>query len=262
MKAIITDLDRTLLHTDKSLSDYTAKVFHECRAQGIYVMAATARPMRSMRAYHDQIGFDAITAMNGAIVSLPNRVMEFGISRESGRRIVDKLLCHPDVLLSIETSEGFYANRDIPEWQPIVYDGFPDLPEDIILYKILASSPRKALYEGIEAALTEDVYHTVANQELIQIMSRKATKWQGIQQMLACYGVAPEDAVYFGDDQDDIKPIRKCGLGIAVVNAIPPVLDVADDIAESNDMDGVARYIEKRLHSSRSREGTPDERPS
>ncbi|MDD6051433.1 MAG: HAD hydrolase family protein, partial [Clostridiales bacterium] len=64
------------------------------------------------------------------------------------------------------------------------------------------------------------------------------------------------------DDQDDIEPIRKCGLGVAVANAIPPVLDVADDIAESNDMDGVARFIEKRLRLSRSREGTPDERPS
>lgn len=30
MKAIITDLDRTLLHTDKTVSEYTAIVLKKC----------------------------------------------------------------------------------------------------------------------------------------------------------------------------------------------------------------------------------------
>lgn len=249
MKAIITDLDRTLLHTDKSLSEYTVSVLRQCHARGIPVLAATARPMRSVISYHERIGFDAITAMNGAIVSLPDRVMEFGISPESGRSILERLLGHPDVLLSIETGKGFYANRDIPEWQPILYDGFPELPKNAVLYKILASSAQKRLYESIEADLTADVYHTVANGELIQIMSREATKWNGIRHMLAYHGVSPEEAVYFGDDQDDIEPIRRCGLGVAVANAIPPVLDAADEIIAANDSDGVARFIEQRFLS-------------
>lgn len=247
MKAIITDLDRTLLHSDKSLSEYTVSVFRRCHAKGILVMAATARPMRSVSAFQEQIGFDAITTMNGAIVYLPDRVMEFGISRESGRSIMERLLRYPDVLLSIETSKGFYASRDIPEWRPIVYSGFPELPEDIILYKILASSTQQPLYDGIRADLPADVYHTIANRELIQIMSREATKWNGIRHMLAHYGISPESAVYFGDDEDDIEPIRHCGLGVAVANAIPQVLAAADEITACNDADGVARYIEQHM---------------
>lgn len=35
IKAIITDLDRTLLCTDKSLSVYTLFVLKECKARGI-----------------------------------------------------------------------------------------------------------------------------------------------------------------------------------------------------------------------------------
>ncbi len=65
--------------------------------------------------------------------------------------------------------------------------------------------------------------------------------------MLKAVGVNPKDAIYFGDDNDDIEPIKNCGVGVAGSNAIDKVLDVADDIAESNDMDGVARYIEKNL---------------
>ena len=149
--------------------------------------------------------------------------------------------------LSIETSRGLYSNRDIPVWEPVVWDKFPTLPEDIILYKILASSRQKMLYEGIETTLTDEVYHTIADNDLIQIMRKEATKWNGIRHMLAYFNISPGDAVYFGDDNDDIEPVKNCGLGVAVSNAIPSVLAMADRIIDSNDMDGVARFIEENI---------------
>jgi hydroxymethylpyrimidine pyrophosphatase-like HAD family hydrolase len=35
IKLIITDLDRTLLRTDKTISEYTVDVLKHCRANGI-----------------------------------------------------------------------------------------------------------------------------------------------------------------------------------------------------------------------------------
>ncbi len=245
MKAIITDLDRTLLRTDKSVSEYTVDVFRKCRNRGILIMAASARPLRDILIYNDLIGFDAITATNGAVVSLPQKLLEIGISCESGEKILSAILRYPDVFLSIEPSKGLYSNRDIPVWEPVIWDKFPTLPEDIILYKILASSQQKPLYEGIETTLTDDVYHTIANNDLIQIMTNEATKWNGIKHMLSHFDISPSDAVYFGDDNDDIGPIKSCGLGVAVSNAISSVLDSADHITDSNDQDGVAKFLEK-----------------
>ena len=249
MKAIITDLDKTLLHTDKTVSEYTATVLKKCHEHGMLVMAASARPLRDILIFNDLLGFDAITATNGAVVFLPHKLLEIGISREIGEKIISDILKYPDVTLSIETSKGLYANKDIPLWEPIVYDEFPTLPDNIILYKILASSDKKQLYDGIETTLTVDVYHTIANNDLIQIMSRQATKWNGINQMLSHFGVSPSDAVYFGDDNDDIEPIKKCGLGVAVSNAISSVLDASDIVVDSNDDDGVAKYIDEHLLS-------------
>ena len=247
MKAIITDLDRTLLHTDKSVSEYTKAVLAKCHENGMLVMAASARPLRDVILFKDLLGFDAVTATNGAVVWLPNKLIEIGISHESGEKILSAIMHYPDIFLSIETSKGLYSNRDYPIWEPVVYDKFPTLPDNIILYKILASSGQKPLYDGIESALTEDVYHTVADNDLIQIMSGDATKWNGINYMLSYFGVSPADAVYFGDDNDDIEPIKKCGLGVAVSNAIPAVLEAADRITDSNDMDGVARFTEENF---------------
>ncbi|MBQ4504056.1 MAG: HAD hydrolase family protein [Firmicutes bacterium] len=249
IKAIITDLDRTLLHTDKSVSEHTIAVLQKCHDHGILIMAASARPLRDILPYNDLIGFDAITATNGAVVSLPQNLLEIGIPCESGEKILSAILQYPDVFLSIETSKGLYSNRDIPVWEPVIWDKFPTLPENIILYKILASSQQKPLYEGIKTVLTDDVYHTIANNDLIQIMCNEATKWNGIKQMLSHFGVSPSEAVYFGDDNDDIESIKNCGLGVAVSNAIPSVLDVADHITESNDQDGVAKCLEKIILS-------------
>jgi len=249
IKAIITDLDRTLLHTDKSVSEHTIAVLQKCHDHGILIMAASARPLRDILPYNDLIGFDAITATNGAVVSLPQNLLEIGIPCESGEKILSAILQYPDVFLSIETNKGLYSNRDIPVWEPVIWDKFPIVPEDIILYKILASSQQKPLYEGIKTVLTDDVYHTIANNDLIQIMSNEATKWNGIKQLLSHFGVSPSEAVYFGDDNDDIESIKNCGLGVAVSNAIPSVLDAADHITESNDQDGVAKCLEKIILS-------------
>ena len=248
MKAIITDLDRTLLHTDKSLSRHTVEVLMKCREKGLRLMVASARPIRELIKFNQSsIPMDGITATNGAVVLTPDGIHQEGIPHHIGEAVLEKLISYPDVFLSVETDRGLYSNRDIPIWQPVIWDRFPTLPEDIILYKILASSGQKPLYEGIENTLTDDVYHTIANNDLIQIMSNEATKWNGIKQMLSHFGVSPSDAVYFGDDNDDIEPIKNCGLGVAVSNAIPSVLDVADRVIDSNDMDGVAKFIEENL---------------
>lgn len=247
MKAIITDLDRTLLRTDKSVSEYTYAVLKKCRDRGIILMAATARPERTFLSYRDQIGFAAITTLNGARVILPNCIIENGIEPSSTESILKKVIAIPDLVLSMETGDGIFSNVPIPEWGTTVFDGFPNLPTESVIFKMILSSTSNNICPEVKKALTADTYMTVADGKLIQIMSTAATKWNGIKAMLEAVGVNRSDAIYFGDDNDDIEPIKKCGAGVAVSNAVDEVLEAADHITESNDMDGVARYIEKNL---------------
>ena len=247
MRVIIVDLDRTLLRTDKTLSAYTLEVLKKCHPKGLAVIAATARPERSILVYHEQVGFDAVITMNGARIILPDAVIEHTIPRLSGESVLSALISVPDTLISIETSNGIYSNTAIPEWDSICYDGFPNLPTHGALYKILASSTNDTLYAAVEHILTEDVYYTVANNTLVQIMSKSATKWNGIKAALEALNISQDEAAYFGDDNDDIEPIRMCGMGVAVSNAIEAVLNAADYITSSNDEDGVAHFIEAKL---------------
>jgi len=247
MKAIITDLDRTLLRTDKTISEYTYTVLKKCHDRGIILMAATARPERAVLTYRNQIGFEAITTLNGARILLPHSIIENGIMLSSAESILKRVIIIPDLVLSVETGKGIFSNVPIPEWNATVFDGFPGLPADSIIYKLLLSSKEINIQQEVQKALTTDTYMTVAEGKLIQVMSTASTKWNGIKTMLEAVGVKQSEAVYFGDDNDDIESIKNCGMGVAVSNAIDEVLNVADFITESNDMDGVAKYIEKNV---------------
>ncbi|MBQ8632421.1 MAG: GNAT family N-acetyltransferase [Lachnospiraceae bacterium] len=248
IKTIITDLDRTLLHTDKTISDYTQQVLKMCHEKGILIMAATARPERAILDYHGQVKFDAMTVMNGAGVIAPGlENAGYPIARESVATILERLCALPDIILSLECGNEVYANIEIPIWNAIVFHEFPKIPTEGPIYKILVSRENENIGPLVETLLTEDTYCTVANENLVQIMNKKATKWNGIRMMLEGFGITPEQAVYFGDDNDDIEALKNCGTGVAVANAIEAVKEAADVIVESNDEDGVAKWIEREL---------------
>ena len=252
VKAIIMDLDRTLLHTDKTISEHTLQVLQTCHEKGILLMAATARPHRAILDYHEQVHFDAMTVMNGAGVVFPEKKeAESGQGNAIPRACVEVILqrlCElPDVILSLECGNEVYANIEIPEWNAIVFTEFPKLPTDGLIYKILVSREKENIGPLVKTLLTEDTYCTVANDNLVQIMNKNATKWNGIRMVLGACGITPEQTVYFGDDNDDIEPLKNCGTGVAVANAIDAVKEAADEVAESNDEDGVAKWIERKL---------------
>lgn len=49
------------------------------------------------------------------------------------------------------------------------------------------------------------------------------------------------------DDINDLEMVEKCGVGIAVANAIDEVKAVADYICDAKDNDGVAKWIEDNI---------------
>ena len=240
--AVIVDLDRTLLRTDKSISDYTLDVLREWQQAGAYLFAATARPERAITDYRRMIDFQAVTTLNGARTITPDGVYENTIETGDALSILEQLSGIEGMVISVEAESGIYANKDIPIWSPRVIGDIGELPRKEKIYKILASHP-DCPAEQILIDLPETVYSTVADKKLRQYMGSTATKWRGIQQLLDSVNLEAKQAVYFGDDNDDIEPIRKCGYGVAVSNALDCVKAVADEVAESNDEDGVARTL-------------------
>ena len=241
-RAVIVDFDRTLLHTDKSISEYTAGILRSWQEAGARLYAATARPERAILDYCRIISFDAVATLNGARTVTPERVFEIAIAGDEAAWILEQLNRVSGTVISVETENGIYANTDIPLWQPAVVDDILAIPREHQVYKVLASHPTIPVDE-IPVSLPDNTYCTVAERKLLQVMNRSATKWNGIRKMLGAYGIDAAQAIYFGDDNDDVEPIRNCGCGVAVSNALDCVKEIADYMTGSNDEDGVAAFL-------------------
>lgn len=247
VKTIIVDLDRTLLRTDKTISSHTAAVLKECKKKAVKIMVATARPLRDIKEYCEMIGFDAAVVSNGARVICKDLDKDYGICRKSAEHILASMKHYPDIRITVETGNCAYSNKPIEDYETIICDDLMGLVNREGVLKILVHIDKEETLSIVEKAITDDLYYTVANGYLMQIMNRSATKWNGIKEMLNISGCSSDDAVYFGDDNDDIEPIKMCGIGVAVSNGLEKVKASADYVTESNDADGVAKFLEKFL---------------
>lgn len=246
---IVMDLDRTLLHSDESISDYTINTLNKLQTDGIKIVIATARPIREVERVIGQLRFDSYIYHNGAVVQFENNVIShIGICNSD--EIVNSMLQDNSSLkISIEMNDRLYSNFNANQiWAKTEYIKTDDFKEcsNNIAEKILMEVHNNI---NINKYINDGLYLQVSECNVAMIMNKAASKINGIQLLANQYGIAIDEIVAFGDDYNDIDMIKECGLGIAVNNAYNDVRKIADDICECNEKDGVARYINDILYS-------------
>ena len=93
IKMIVTDLDDTLLHSDKSISDETVRVFGKCRKQGI--------AMENIAAFGDDVNDIPMLEACGLGVAVAN-------AGEEVKTIADKVTLSND-----EDGVAYYIEKEI-----------------------------------------------------------------------------------------------------------------------------------------------------
>ena len=250
-RMIVTDLDGTLLQSDKRISDYTAEILGRCREKGHKLVFATARPLRAVRLYADSIPLDAMIIHGGSIVyANDTELFRYGIPAEMARNILLSLRRdYPGARLCAEINDTLYANYTVPiEWNhtEAVFTDFTDLPERMV-EKILIHVSSMEEMADLVRYLPGDLYIEITERTLALVMNREATKLKGVQALCRHFGIALEQVVAFGDDYNDMGMLKGCGLGVAMGNALDEVKAVADETCGTNDEDGVARWLAGRL---------------
>jgi len=71
------------------------------------------------------------------------------------------------------------------------------------------------------------------------------SKATGVAELAHPLGIAAEDVVAFGDMPNDVPMILWAGLGVAMGNAHPEVIEAADEVTTPNSDDGLARVLER-----------------
>ena len=78
-------------------------------------------------------------------------------------------------------------------------------------------------------------------------MNPLANKRQALKTLCERMDVRLDGTVSFGDDLIDIGMMTTSETGVAVANANPEVIKIADEICPPNNDDGVAQWIERHL---------------
>ena len=105
--------------------------------------------------------------------------------------------------------------------------------------------PREALADCLHG-LAESTNSSSSG--MAEVSALGVTKASGLAWVAERCGVAAVDVVAFGDMPNDLPMFGWAGWSrVAVANAHPEVLAMADEVTVGNDEDGVAVYLDRLL---------------
>ncbi|MCL2570865.1 MAG: HAD family hydrolase [Defluviitaleaceae bacterium] len=248
IKMIVTDLDGTLLRSDKTVSERTMKTLAHCREQGIKIIFATGRTASSLSLAPMHL-FDGYATANGAIAKIGDMLIYKSLipSLEARKLLV---ACHKRGLPMSSQYGGYDHSNFIMSdvWPEVTLFEIVDFStHDKDAEKIITYNLNPDDIEFINKHLPNDSYMVMALDGLAMITHKDATKSKAVAAVAAHWGIKKEEIVAFGDDLNDIDMLEYVGTGVVMGNGLDAVKAVADDSCPSNDNDGVACWIETNI---------------
>lgn len=263
-RLIAADLDDTLLDENSKISPRNRKAIRSAVDQGVRFVIVTGRMFKTSVSYLDELGLNGdcpLINYHGALIKKAksreiilhqslNNELAVAVAEEAERQDCHVSLFIDDNLYISEESEfsRYYQSLAKIELQEVgVLSAF--------LKKNGASPSKMSIirWDGrideIEAGLKETFGEKLSVLQsrpyFLEITDRKATKGQALRWLVEREGIKREEVIAFGDGHNDLDMISYAGLGVAVANARPEVLEAADLVASSSSEDGVAEVIEK-----------------
>ncbi|MGI8722940.1 MAG: HAD family hydrolase [Geodermatophilaceae bacterium] len=263
-KLVATDLDGTFLDSTAHVSKRNGAALARLRADGIPVVGVTGRAPRLLYTVDEYFGGEGIVVLaQGAFVG------DLATGEVLRQETMPSALAL-DTTAQIEAVAGplLYAGEYPVEGKHVLYvePGFAwpyneglqvvvraDLPADGLALKFYLCSAvhdQDSLLAMARSVVPPEVAElTHAGLGFIELCPPGVTKATGLAVALDRYGVDRTDVLVFGDMPNDLPMFGWAGRAVAVANAHPDVLAVADDVTGTNDEDGFADYVERLLWS-------------
>ena len=261
----VSDLDGTLFDSGGHLSDFTRDTLNELIAGGMNFTVATARSVSSAAGLLDELDLRVpAVMMNGVFltdVPTQNQVYVNRYPAELAYRVINVFRSNgrPPFVYSFngeyieceftklknDYERQFVAKRqklyrrfekveDYTVGNNTVYINGIDYKETM---QAVADELKKI--EGIKFSHYLDTYS--GDKYFVEVYVVSAGKWNSIKRLKKMYGF--DRVVAFGDNGNDVEMLKNADLAVVVGNALPPALEVADIVIDTNDNDGVAKYL-------------------
>lgn len=268
---VVADLDGTLLHDgetfeDRFLTQRSIDSINRMHDAGIKFVVETARPVSTGYSFVQKLPVDAVAYLNGALLdfnpassdydmltspTLPKdgHLQKIGFSSKRACEVCKYLLEElPGMEVGIVMDDVRYTNFDVTKYwktQTWRYTDFDDVPDGTADKLILF--PNEEQWKRVGQLIPDDFDVHISEGSLWMLMNPQANKEHALSILADRMSTPLPRTVSFGDDLVDIAMLRESGRGVAVANANPDVLKIADEICPSNNDDGVAQWVENNL---------------
>lgn len=260
-KIIFSDIDGTLLNADREISDYTIQTVKKLNDTPFILISS--RMPAAMRHLQEKMGIQnqPLISYNGGLILVDDKAVS---STEIPIEILEKLhdFNKDDIHLSLFHHDEWFAPRD-DFWTRREINNTKVHPEirgnsEIIekwtseskgAHKIMAMGEEEKInkiWDYLEENFPEDLHLYRSKPTYIEIAPKSISKLTAVEHLLKNhYQIPLSQSLAFGDNYNDIDMLRGVGMGIAVGNAKPEVLEVAHMVTEPGKEDGVAKSIEQ-----------------
>jgi len=264
-RLVATDVDGTLLDPDDRVSPRAAAVIGRLVAAGVGFVLVTGRPPRWIPPVVAELPIARLAVCaNGAVLYdaaddqvIWTRTLDPAALLELAEAVAEVL---PGSGLAVERVGGSADDSSVAQFvaeQAYVHawpnpDHAPAERPELLgqpAVKMLARAPGLSS-DAMVAALAPVVGNradlTFSHPRgLIEMSPPGVTKATGLEEVARRLGVGAADVVAFGDMPNDLEMLRWAGHGVAMGNAHPALLDVADEITATNGDDGLAVILER-----------------
>ena len=259
IRLVVSDVDGTMVTTDKALLPPTIAAAHRLRDAGIQLALVSSRPPRGMMFVQEALGLSGpLGGFNGGtILAGDGTVIEENYVPEAPVRTTLALLekrgvsawLFADNQWIIKDINGDYVPKELRtvRFEPTIVTDFE--PYIARCGKVVGASAKFDLL-----AECEDELHTLLHGSATAHRSQKyyldlthpdANKGTALHAIAKFYGYDPAEVACIGDMTNDVPMFRVAGLSIAMGNAPPAVAAEAMEHTGSNETDGWGQAIDQ-----------------
>ena len=273
MELFVTDLDGTLLNSNKEVSIKSTEILNKLIDNGVNFTVATARTPATVVDLLQDVNLKLPAVLMNGVLLYDIKEEKYINIKEIGKDTVDKVF---DVLNKFDKNAMVYGIRNNHLWvyhkefeYSWEYDFYKErtdrkqktflkvenyqecINESKIINFIVFDKYEKikGIYEElkkideISVEYYEDIYEKGCY--FLEAYSAEASKANGIK-LLSDY-IEHDKLICFGDNLNDIPMFELADECYATANAVERVKEISTDVIGSCDEDGVALFMEKKL---------------
>jgi len=262
---IATDVDGTLLNREDRITERTRQAILAAVAGGTQFVLATGRPPRWISPVVDELGFapmavcaygaviydadtDRVISARTLSVDLLAELAEISLRTVPGAGLAAERVgksAHDSATPQFVSAPGYEHAWLNPDNTEVSFEDVLSAPAVKLLVRKpgVPSSQLAAMLAKHVGVLGDITYST--DDGLVEISAIGISKAIGLQEITRPLEISAQDTVAFGDMPNDVPMLLWAGHGVAMGNAHPEAIEAANEVAESNNDDGLARVLER-----------------